>query len=225
MEVVEEEQAVEILVGWRQQRENLSKEQLKRGFGPSTPDVKSLEKRVRCYNCREVGRFSKNCRKPRTGKGGRKGKSKGKDNGVGVVFAEGHPEDVEFQCEVCMARDMMEPPVLVGEPWEDTDWPEEEFRWTPTGWTPCRPNSNAAPSGWMAAMARADREHEEEIGRYIDEVTNSFHTTKAVDNKMKSRDTAEEPRKYFRDLTRRGRREREADEAKCERDGDELHVR
>ena len=76
MEIVEEEQAVEILVGWRQQRENLSKEQLKRGFGPSTPDVKSLEKRVRCYICPEVGHFSKNCRKPRTGKGGRKGKSK-----------------------------------------------------------------------------------------------------------------------------------------------------
>ena len=72
-EVLEEENAIEILVTWKSQRDALSQEQLKRGFRPAKPDIAKMTKKVRCYRCRKSGHFSKNCRRNK-GKGRSKGK-------------------------------------------------------------------------------------------------------------------------------------------------------
>eukprot|EP00959_Pyramimonas_sp_CCMP1952_P067420 1407337-Pyramimonas_sp.AAC.1 len=64
-DILDESEAIEILVSWRDQRNKITKEQLARGFGPKRPDTQAMAKRVRCYNCDEVGHFSRDCKKPR----------------------------------------------------------------------------------------------------------------------------------------------------------------
>lgn len=79
-EPLEEQDAVEVLLSWKQTRANITKEKLARGF-PSRQDMRKLESRVRCFKCKQVGHFSKNC--PKKGSGGsdaRSSKSSGGDS-------------------------------------------------------------------------------------------------------------------------------------------------
>ena len=72
---IEEQDAVDVLLSWKQTRQNINKEKLSRGL--SSGGLKKLEARVRCYKCQKVGHFSRNCPN-------RKGKSTGKgDNSSG----------------------------------------------------------------------------------------------------------------------------------------------
>ena len=67
--VMEESEAVEVLVSWRDGRRVVADAKLSRGFarpGTTRPpiqlkDLDQLTKRVRCFNCNEVGHFSRNC--------------------------------------------------------------------------------------------------------------------------------------------------------------------
>lgn len=70
-EPIEEEQAIETLATWKQQRVAISKEKLSRGFRPEKPDLNKLRKRVRCFDCKKIGHFSKDC--PNKKKGGNSG--------------------------------------------------------------------------------------------------------------------------------------------------------
>ena len=51
-----------MLLSWKETRAKISKEKLSPGF-PTRQDVKKLEARVRCFKCKAVGHFSKNCAK------------------------------------------------------------------------------------------------------------------------------------------------------------------
>jgi hypothetical protein len=64
--VLEESEVIDTFATWKQARGAISKERLARGFGPPRPDVNKLRKRVRCFNCKEVGHFSKDCPKKKT---------------------------------------------------------------------------------------------------------------------------------------------------------------
>ena len=63
-EPIEEQDAVDILMTWKQTRTNINKEKIARGLSGQR-DVKKLEARVRCFKCKQVGHFSRNC--PRRG--------------------------------------------------------------------------------------------------------------------------------------------------------------
>ncbi len=64
---IEEQDAVDILMTWKQTRTNINKEKIARGLSGQR-DVKKLEARVRCFKCKQIGHFSRNCPK-RGGKG------------------------------------------------------------------------------------------------------------------------------------------------------------
>ncbi|CAK9106407.1 unnamed protein product, partial [Durusdinium trenchii] len=80
---VEEQDAVDALLTWKQTRAGINQTKMSRGFGNAGQapgrDFKKLESRVRCFRCKQVGHFSKNC--PKKGKGG--GKSSSKEAGQG----------------------------------------------------------------------------------------------------------------------------------------------
>eukprot|EP00434_Breviolum_minutum_P039141 symbB.v1.2.034744.t1/scaffold4544.1/size38254/1 len=63
-EPIEEQDAVDILMTWKQTRTNINKEKIARGLNGQR-DMKKLEARVRCFKCKQVGHFSRNC--PRRG--------------------------------------------------------------------------------------------------------------------------------------------------------------
>ena len=74
---VEEQDAVDALLTWKQTRAGINQTKMSRGFGNGGApgrDFKKLESRVRCFRCKQVGHFSKNC--PKKGKGGSKGHQK-----------------------------------------------------------------------------------------------------------------------------------------------------
>lgn len=66
---IEEQDAVDVLLSWKQTRQTINKEKLARGLNSGS--LKKLEARVKCYKCQKVGHFSRNCPM-------RKGKSSGK---------------------------------------------------------------------------------------------------------------------------------------------------
>ena len=70
-EPIEEQDAVDILMTWKQTRTNINKEKIARGLSGQR-DVKKLEQRVRCFKCKQIGHFSRNCPR-RGGKGSAKG--------------------------------------------------------------------------------------------------------------------------------------------------------
>ena len=75
-EPIEEQDAIDVLLSWKQTRTQISREKLARGLGGSQ-DLKKLEARVKCFKCQKVGHFSRNC-PLRKSKG--KGSSKGDPN-------------------------------------------------------------------------------------------------------------------------------------------------
>ena len=75
-EPIEEQDAIDVLLSWKQTRTQISREKLARGLGGSQ-GLKKLEARVKCFKCQKVGHFSRNCplRKSKD-----KGSSKGDSN-------------------------------------------------------------------------------------------------------------------------------------------------
>eukprot|EP00913_Durusdinium_trenchii_P018461 g17343.t1 len=65
-EPIEEQDAIDCLLSWKQTRMGITKEKLNRGFAGGR-DFKKLEARVRCFKCKQIGHFSRNC--PKRGKG------------------------------------------------------------------------------------------------------------------------------------------------------------
>ena len=65
-EPIEEQDAIDALMTWKQARNNISKEKMARGFG-GMQDLRKLEARVKCFKRKQVGYFSRHC--PRKGKG------------------------------------------------------------------------------------------------------------------------------------------------------------
>lgn len=60
-EVLEEQDAIDVLLTWKQTRANVTKEKLSRGLASNPRDLKRIEARVRCFKCKQVGHFSRNC--------------------------------------------------------------------------------------------------------------------------------------------------------------------
>ena len=58
---IEEQDAIDILMTWKQTRNQINKEKNSRGFGGGAADLKRMEARVRCFKCKKVGHFSRNC--------------------------------------------------------------------------------------------------------------------------------------------------------------------
>ena len=72
-EPIEEQDAIDVLLSWKQTRTQISREKLARGLGGSQ-DLRKLEARVKCFKCQKVGHFSRNCPlRKNKGKGGGKG--------------------------------------------------------------------------------------------------------------------------------------------------------
>ena len=72
-EPIEEQDAIDVLLSWKQTRTQISREKLARGLGGSQ-DLRKLEARVKCFKCQKVGHFSRNCPLRRSkGKGPGKG--------------------------------------------------------------------------------------------------------------------------------------------------------
>ena len=101
-EPIEEQDAVDILMTWKQTRTNINKEKIARGLSGQR-DVKKLEARVRCFKCKQIGHFSRNCPK-RGGKGMASGKGSSPASFVMMVRDEKMIEDAnvsEAEDDVC----------------------------------------------------------------------------------------------------------------------------
>ena len=83
-EPIEEQDAVDILMTWKQTRTNINKEKIARGLSGQR-DMKKLEARVRCFKCKQVGHFSRNC--PRRGGKGAAGPSSSGSGSTKVSYA------------------------------------------------------------------------------------------------------------------------------------------
>lgn len=95
-EPIEEQDAVDILMTWKQTRNQINREKIGRGLATNA-DIRKMEARVRCFKCKKVGHFSRNCP---SRKGGGKGQSgptsstgQTKVNFVGMVKDEGEASD------------------------------------------------------------------------------------------------------------------------------------
>ena len=60
-ETLEEQDAIDILMAWKQTRNQINKEKISRGFNGGAADLKKMEARVRCFKRKKVGHFSRNC--------------------------------------------------------------------------------------------------------------------------------------------------------------------
>ncbi|CAK0862474.1 unnamed protein product [Prorocentrum cordatum] len=77
-EPIDEADAVEILATWKQTRTAMTKEKLDRGLrpqwkarpgqgghgGPTRHDLDKLGRRVKCFRCKKIGHFSRDCKEP-----------------------------------------------------------------------------------------------------------------------------------------------------------------
>ena len=109
-EPIEEQDAVDVLMTWKQTRQTINKEKLARGLG-TTQGFKKLEARVKCFKCQRVGHFSRNCPN-RKGKASGKGESGATSSKVSyvnmvrdmsgdsfVLVGETHEEEIEAVVE------------------------------------------------------------------------------------------------------------------------------
>ena len=109
-DVLEEQDAIEVLLSWKQTRANITKEKLSRGLS-SNRDFKRLEKRVRCFKCKNVGHFSRDCPKRKAYK-----------PNAGSASTSSAPSKVSFVMMACCEHDHApEPEEMTGlvETWEN----------------------------------------------------------------------------------------------------------
>lgn len=101
-EPLEEQDALDILMTWKQTRHQINKEKISRGFGGGTTDLKKMEARVRCFKCKRVGHFSRNCPS-------RKGQGKGQSTASSTIASTRvsyvhmvQPEEMDVNDEVVL---------------------------------------------------------------------------------------------------------------------------
>ena len=95
-EPVDEQDMIDVLMTWKQTRTSINKEKLARGLGGSNPrDLKKVEARVRCFKCKKVGHFSRNCPTRRSDKPS-SSQASAPGSKVSFVFAVGSREQ-EFR--------------------------------------------------------------------------------------------------------------------------------
>ena len=96
-EPIEEQDAIDVLLSWKQTRTQINREKLSRGLGGSQ-DLRKLEARVKCFKCQKVGHFSRNCplRKSK-GKGSGKGDTTSSQSSrVSFVYMMQDVEDEDY---------------------------------------------------------------------------------------------------------------------------------
>ena len=135
-EPIEEQDAIDVLLSWKQTRTQINREKLSRGLGGSQ-DLKKLEARVKCFKCQRVGHFSRNC--PLR-------KSKGKGSGKGDTTSS-QSSRVSF---VNMVQDIFdESYVLVDEDMTE----EDEVTAIVEGW------ANRPKDHWIESGSEVTRVH------------------------------------------------------------------
>ena len=127
-EPIEEQDAIDVLLSWKQTRTQINREKLSRGLGGSQ-DLRKLEARVKCFKCQKVGHFSRNCplRKSK-GKGSGKGDTTSSQSSrVSFVYMM---QDVEDEGYVMVNADLTveDEVTAIVEGWADRPkdyWKEE----------------------------------------------------------------------------------------------------
>ena len=88
---IEEQDAIDVLLTWKQTRQSINKEKLSRGL--NSGGLKKLEARVKCYKCQKVGHFSRNCPQ-RKGKASGKGDTSSGSTRVSLVYMVGATTEI-----------------------------------------------------------------------------------------------------------------------------------
>ena len=81
-QIMEESEAYTVLATWskapatwKEARSNINATKLTRKFGGQQSPLEEVRRRVRCYNCKKIGPFSRDCKAPRRTKPSDSGKS------------------------------------------------------------------------------------------------------------------------------------------------------
>ena len=118
---IEEQDAIDVLMTWKQTRQSINREKLSRGLGKSD-GFKKLEARVKCFRCQRVGHFSRNCPNKK-GKAGGKGESSSSTK-VSFVYMACDSSEESFE----IVNDMEDEMAAVVESWSDSpkdSWEEK----------------------------------------------------------------------------------------------------
>ena len=177
--ILEESETISILVNWKEQRKALSKEKLARGFGQPRPDLNNLRRRNRCFLCKGVGHFSRDCPERKKGLPSKPKHKQSKSSEIsmvtqilcGEVGVDPFPE-VLLECDVaavgageasCVSSIASAVPVTSD---QDHGLPAQD---EPAGGCPAVPSATMASEDELGA--RIDPNFEDEINSLINNPT------------------------------------------------------